>query len=103
MPVTFTETSTATFPQPAAGGRMTMIDADGDGDMDILYQIGANGTAYQYARSNGDGTYSSGKVWAPDRDKTYKAKMVLDGNALGVSGCVLGGAVCRESMWSRVK
>ena len=52
---------------------------------------------------NGDGTYSSGKVWAPDRDKTYKAKMVLDGNALGVSGCVLGGAVCRESMWSRVK
>lgn len=58
MPVTFSEASTATFPQPAAGGRMTFIDADGDGDMDILYQTGANGTAFQYARSNGDGTYT---------------------------------------------
>lgn len=58
MPVTFSEASTTTFPQPAAGGRMTFIDADGDGDMDILYQTGANGTAFQYARSNGDGTYT---------------------------------------------
>lgn len=52
---------------------------------------------------NGDGTYSDGKVYAPDRDKTYRAKMVLNGSTLGVSGCVLGGAVCRESAWSRVK
>jgi VCBS repeat-containing protein len=58
MAISFTEESTTTFPQPAAGGRMTMIDADGDGDMDILYQTGANGTAFQYARSNGDGTYT---------------------------------------------
>ncbi len=53
--------------------------------------------------ANGDGTYGGGKVWAPDRDKTYKAKMALNGDALGVSGCVLGGAICRESMWTRVK
>ncbi|KQW82611.1 beta strand repeat-containing protein [Brevundimonas sp. Root1279] len=58
MPVTFSEQSTATFPQPAAGGRMSFIDADSDGDLDILYQTGANGTAFQYARSNGDGTYT---------------------------------------------
>jgi uncharacterized protein (DUF2147 family) len=53
--------------------------------------------------ANGDGTYGGGKVWAPDRDKTYKAKMALNGDSLGVSGCVLGGAICRESMWTRVK
>ncbi|WP_439472442.1 beta strand repeat-containing protein [Brevundimonas sp.] len=58
MPVTFSASSTSTFPSPAAGGRMTFIDADGDGDEDILYQTGANGSAWAYARSNGDGTYT---------------------------------------------
>ena len=58
MPISFTEESTATFPAPAAGGRMTFIDADGDGDMDILYQTGADGSPHQFARSNGDGTYT---------------------------------------------
>jgi uncharacterized protein (DUF2147 family) len=53
--------------------------------------------------ANGDGTYGGGKVWAPDRNKTYKSKMALNGDTLSVSGCVLGGAVCRDSAWSRVK
>lgn len=52
--------------------------------------------------ANGDGTYGDGKVWAPDRDKTYNSKMALDGDTLGVSGCVLGGIICRESAWTRV-
>ena len=53
--------------------------------------------------ANGDGSYGGGKVWAPDRDKTYKSKMTLSGDALAVSGCVLGGMICRASDWSRVK
>jgi uncharacterized protein (DUF2147 family) len=53
--------------------------------------------------ANGDGTYGGGKVWAPDRDKTYKSKMSLSGDTLSVSGCVLGGVICRASDWSRVK
>lgn len=53
--------------------------------------------------ANGDGTYEEGKVWAPDRDKTYRSKMVLSGDALAVSGCVLGGMICRDSDWTRVK
>lgn len=52
---------------------------------------------------NGDGSYGGGKVWAPDRDKTYRSKMVLSGDSLAVSGCVLGGVICRDSGWSRVK
>ena len=54
-------------------------------------------------QAEGEGTYGGGKVWAPDRDKTYRAKMALSGNTLAVSGCVLGGAICRSSEWSRVK
>ena len=53
--------------------------------------------------ATGDGIYGGGKVWAPDRDKTYKSKMKLSGSTLAVSGCVLGGAICRDSNWARVK
>ena len=53
--------------------------------------------------ATGDGSYGGGKVWAPDRDKTYNAKMVLSGDSLAVSGCVLGGLICRASDWMRVR
>ncbi|MDW4551265.1 DUF2147 domain-containing protein [Defluviimonas sp. D31] len=51
----------------------------------------------------GEGAYDGGKVWAPDRDKTYRSKMQLSGDSLAVSGCVLGGVICRASDWTRVK
>ncbi len=49
----------------------------------------------------GDGQYRNGRVYAPDRDRTYNARMELRGNTLGVSGCVLG--ICREQEWTRVQ
>lgn len=52
-------------------------------------------------KSDGNGAYSGGKIWAPDRDKTYRSKMALNGNALKVSGCV--GPICRSQTWTRVK
>lgn len=49
----------------------------------------------------GDGKYSGGKVWAPDRDKTYSSKMQLSGDSLKIQGCVFG--ICRDGgTWSRV-
>lgn len=51
--------------------------------------------------AKGDGYYSGGKIWSPDRDKTYKSKMTLSGNKLSVEGCVL--LICRDGgTWSRV-
>lgn len=45
-----------------------------------------------------------GKVYSPDQDKTYRSRLQLTGNALSVSGCVMGGAVCREGgVWQRVR
>lgn len=38
--------------------------------------------------NEGNGAYGGGKIWAPDRDKTYKSKMKLNGNTLSVEGCV---------------
>ena len=50
--------------------------------------------------STGAGSYK-GKVYAPDRDKTYNSKLELNGNRLKVSGCVLG--ICRDGgTWQRV-
>ena len=50
---------------------------------------------------DGGGAYSGGKVYSPDRDKTYNSKMSLKGNKLSVSGCVLG--ICRDGgTWTRV-
>lgn len=51
--------------------------------------------------ANGGGAYR-GKVYAPDRDKTYNSRLQLSGNSLAVSGCVLG--ICREGgNWTRVQ
>ncbi len=53
-------------------------------------------------KAKGGGAYGDGKVWSPDRDKTYSSKMALSGNGLAISGCVLG--ICRDGgTWSRVK
>ena len=49
-----------------------------------------------------DGLYDDGKVWSPDRNKTYDSDMTLNGNSLKVRGCVIG--ICRDGgTWSRVK
>lgn len=50
----------------------------------------------------GNGAYGKGKVWSPDRNKTYKSKLKLSGNGVAVSGCVLG--ICRDGgTWTRVQ
>ncbi|CUJ86228.1 hypothetical protein RUE5091_00439 [Ruegeria denitrificans] len=52
----------------------------------------------------GGGTYDSGKIWDPERNKTYNSKMTLDSqNELTVKGCVAGGLVCRGQTWTRVQ
>ncbi|MBK0326528.1 DUF2147 domain-containing protein [Rhodobacteraceae bacterium F11138] len=50
----------------------------------------------------GDGTYK-GKAWRPSNDKTYIGKMTLKGDTLYPAGCVLGGLLCFDQTWTRVK
>lgn len=51
-------------------------------------------------RPAGAGSYAGGKVYAPDRDRTYNSRMTLEGEFLTVEGCVFG--ICRGSKWKRV-
>ena len=49
----------------------------------------------------GGGSYK-GKVFSPDRGKTYNSKLKLSGKQLKVSGCVLG--ICRDGgTWTKIK
>ncbi len=53
-------------------------------------------------RPQGDNAYAKGKIYSPDRDKTYSSRMQLNGDRLAVRGCVLG--VCRDGgTWRRVE
>lgn len=54
-------------------------------------------------KPEGKGVYSGGKVWAPDQDKTYRGKLLLKGNKLTMSGCILGGVICRGTDFTRLK
>ena len=49
----------------------------------------------------GNGEYAGGKVYSPDRDKTYNGRLTLTAGGLQVEGCVLG--ICRDGgTWARV-
>jgi uncharacterized protein (DUF2147 family) len=53
-------------------------------------------------RPAGDGTYA-GKVWRPSNGKTYVGKIALKGDAMKLSGCVLGGLICAGQDWTRLR
>lgn len=51
--------------------------------------------------NNGNGKYS-GKVYSPDRNKTYKSRLEMSGSTLNVQGCVMG--ICRNGgTWKKVQ
>ena len=52
-------------------------------------------------KKKSDTAYSKGKIYAPDTKKWYKSKMKLKDGSLKVSGCVLGGVICRSQTWTR--
>lgn len=49
----------------------------------------------------GDSRYT-GKITDPETDKTYSGKASISGKTLKMSGCVLGGLICRNQSWSRM-
>lgn len=53
--------------------------------------------------ADGTNKWDDGTIWKPDDDETYDSEMELKGNVLKVSGCVLGGLICRSQNWTRLK
>ncbi len=51
----------------------------------------------------GDGAYRNGKVYSPDRGKTYNGKIDVNGNQATVKGCLFKNSGCRTGgVWTRV-
>jgi len=48
----------------------------------------------------GDGF--SGQLYNYKDGKTYTGKMSFEGKAMKLSGCVLGGLICRSQTWAKV-
>jgi len=52
--------------------------------------------------NDGGGKYSGGKIYSPERAKTYNGQLHLSGSSLNVKGCMLG--FCQSGgTWSRVR
>jgi uncharacterized protein (DUF2147 family) len=49
----------------------------------------------------GDNKYA-GNITDPANDKTYSGKATLSGSALKMSGCVLGGLICKSQTWHKL-
>jgi uncharacterized protein (DUF2147 family) len=52
-------------------------------------------------KSTGSGTYS-GTLYDTESGKTYSGKAKVSGSNIVLSGCVLGGLLCKSSTWQRV-
>lgn len=115
---------TAWAADPIVGNWRTIADDNGNSGLIAVSECGAkicgvlvksydkNGKTFKSENqgrkliwdmvNTGGGDYGKGKVYSPDRDKTYSGKLKLAGNKLTVQGCVLG--ICRNGgTWSRVK
>ena len=74
----------------------------GGGPFTITLKTGAHaGKRIGTMNADGGGKYS-GKITDPANDKTYSGKATLSGNALKMSGCVLGGLICKSQSWNKL-
>ena len=52
-------------------------------------------------KAAGESSYT-GSITDPESDKTYSGKGALAGSKLKMSGCVLGGLICRSQTWTKL-
>ena len=45
----------------------------------------------------------SGVVYDPQRDRSFKVKMTIEGGQMTMSGCVAGGMFCKSMQWTRLR
>ncbi|MEO0637110.1 MAG: DUF2147 domain-containing protein [Pseudomonadota bacterium] len=53
-------------------------------------------------KMSGTSVNYKGSITDPTNNKTYNGKAKVNGNSLSMSGCVLGGLICRSQKWTRL-
>lgn len=74
----------------------------GGGPFSVTIKTGEHaGKRIGMLNAAGGGKYT-GEITDPATDKTYSGKASLSGNSLKMSGCVLGGLICKSQNWQRM-
>ena len=47
------------------------------------------------------GSYS-GTAFDPQRDKSYKITVTVDGDSMTTKGCIIAGLLCKGISWTRI-
>jgi len=82
------------------GGETAMVTSCGDGFCITLTTGKHAGTRIGRISAAGDGSYT-GSITDPEDKKTYKGRAWLSGNTAKLSGCMLGGMVCKSQDWTK--
>lgn len=74
----------------------------GGGSFSITLKTGKYaGKTIGSLKAAGDNKYA-GNITDPANDKTYSGKATLTGTTLKMSGCVLGGLICKSQTWHKL-
>jgi uncharacterized protein (DUF2147 family) len=74
----------------------------GSGTFSITLKSGKySGKTIGSLKAAGDNKYA-GNITDPANDKTYSGKATLSGASLKMSGCVLGGLICKSQIWHKL-
>jgi uncharacterized protein (DUF2147 family) len=74
----------------------------GGGSFSIKLKTGKYaGKSIGSLKATGNNSYA-GSITDPATDKTYSGKATLSGSTLKMSGCVLGGLICKNQTWQKL-
>ncbi|THF56699.1 DUF2147 domain-containing protein [Ollibium composti] len=74
----------------------------GGGSFSITLKTGKYaGKTIGSLRAAGDNKYA-GSITDPATDKTYSGKATISGATMKMSGCVLGGLICKSQTWHKL-
>ncbi|AZN98989.1 DUF2147 domain-containing protein [Mesorhizobium sp. M9A.F.Ca.ET.002.03.1.2] len=80
----------------------TAAIAGGGGGFSITLKSGKfAGKRIGSFKVSGDNKYT-GTITDPETDKTYSGKASVSGASLKMSGCVLGGLICKSQTWHKL-
>ena len=68
----------------------------------LAFRLADGKTIMCGAKKSGENKWK-GTVLNLDDGQKYSGSVTLSGNSLTLSGCVLGGLVCKNDTWSRLK
>ncbi|QDC03051.1 DUF2147 domain-containing protein [Mesorhizobium sp. 8] len=74
----------------------------GGGSFSITLKTGKYaGKTIGSLKAAGDNKYA-GSITDPATDKTYSGKATISGATMKMSGCVLGGLICKSQTWHKL-